>query len=321
MKFLFSSLAFFFISNLCYSNNIKKYYELINNAELKIIENDYSNAQKLYKEAFKYKKYNGKDLYNAFLCSFYIHDTLNAKLYINKLAFYGLNYDYFIPLKSEMKFYNIIFKEFNENFNAGEVKFKTSKVLTIDSLFQVDQLNRNSNNSKFNRHIIDSISLISLINTIQKNEWPSFQSNGFWNIASNPRTENLPVYILYWHNRFVNNNLDSLAIKALEKGYLRPDDFESIILGRKMFGENSFNYYDIFPTAWKIKTLTAQKIDYYNKNRDKYFLEDLSSFKKKYDYQSLYNIEFGMDTVKSSFKFLNSSLVPSLDLINQGIYD
>lgn len=73
----------------------EKYYPLINEAELAIVDSNYQQALTLYRTAFaNVKAPRGTDYMNAAKCSFLVFDETSGKFYLRKLAGYGYNLGY-----------------------------------------------------------------------------------------------------------------------------------------------------------------------------------------------------------------------------------
>lgn len=71
-------------------DSIRSYYELINKAELAIVDSAYANALSYYKNASKYKWLNADDLYDAGIVAYLAKDTTMSIYFLNALAAYGL---------------------------------------------------------------------------------------------------------------------------------------------------------------------------------------------------------------------------------------
>jgi len=72
------------------SLELKKYYQLINKAELALVEENYSASLKIYKEAFKaYRKGFASDYYNAALVAAQLKKYSQTYLYLKELAALG----------------------------------------------------------------------------------------------------------------------------------------------------------------------------------------------------------------------------------------
>ncbi len=86
---------------------IEKYYPLINQAELAIVDSNYRQALTLYRTAFsQVETPHGEDYMNAAKCAFLVFDETSGKFYLRKLAGYGYTLDY---LKSDVQ--NALFRD------------------------------------------------------------------------------------------------------------------------------------------------------------------------------------------------------------------
>lgn len=74
---------------------IEKYYPLINQAELAIVDSNYRQAFTHYRTAFSnVERPRGTDYMNAAKCAFLIFDETSGKFYLRKLAGYGYDLGY-----------------------------------------------------------------------------------------------------------------------------------------------------------------------------------------------------------------------------------
>ena len=88
----------------------KSYYKLINQAEMKIVEDNYNEAVDLYLKAFKAVPYGFvKDYYNATVCAIKIEKFDTSFILLDSLVSKGVSksifttYSIFNPLKKKLK--------------------------------------------------------------------------------------------------------------------------------------------------------------------------------------------------------------------------
>ncbi|MDP5121520.1 MAG: hypothetical protein NWQ46_07995 [Spirosomaceae bacterium] len=80
---------------------IEKYYPLINQAELAIVDSNYQQAFTHYRTAFSnVERPRGTDYMNAAKCAFLVFDETSGKFYLRKLVGYGYNLE---GLKSDVQ--------------------------------------------------------------------------------------------------------------------------------------------------------------------------------------------------------------------------
>lgn len=205
--------------------NLIKYYELINEAENKIISNNLATANNLYKEAFKQYKYpHAKDLYNS----------MKVALKINDLEFAYSDYQ---SLKCLGKKFSDEFAA--DNFKNSEqykkqpcqnlidLKYKKS----LDSLFKVDQYYRklsNGNYAAYKKELTegDSITSTNLLKLIKRKGFPNEYNIG---LEMKSWVYFHDFYYIIWHQSATNSyssqkvNFSKEIEKAINEGKIRPD--------------------------------------------------------------------------------------------------
>lgn len=202
-----------------------KYYELINDAENKIITNDLVDANNLYKEAFKEFKYpHAKDLQNSMNVALKVKDFENAYYDYHSLKCLGKEFD--VNFLSE-NFENT--KEFKIKPCENKIDLQYRK--TLDSLFEIDQYYRKlsgGNYEAYKKELTksDSITSTNLLRLIQKKGFPNEYNIG---LASADNMFYQKFYYVIWH-QLANNHYSSQKVnfskeilKALNEGKIRPD--------------------------------------------------------------------------------------------------
>lgn len=236
-------------------STLVKYYNLTNEAEKDIINNDLTGANNLYKESFKDFKYpHAKDLYNCMKVALKTKDLETAYRHYEALKCLGQNFsDDFL----EDNFKNI--KNFRATTckNTIDVEYKKS----LDSLFEIDQYYRKlskGNYSAYKTEITksDSTASLRLLKLIQKKGFPNEYNIG---LKSADNLFYQKFYYIIWHQLATNNissqkvNFSNELIKALNEGKIRPD-----IAGQLLDlnnGSYDYSYFKIY------QFMTKDKID------------------------------------------------------------
>jgi hypothetical protein len=316
-------LVLLFVANKLYcQNNVASYYRYINAAELSVCSGDYLCAKTNYKLAFKCKYPNGKDLYNSFLCSYFTYDTTRAIKQANLLASHGLAKDFFIDTFFAPKFYSLVYKNYDSSYEMGMLNHDAKLIQKIDSLQILDQHLRKIE-IKLNDAIEGDKQIVKkFINLLDDAEWPSFEQTGFWPKLSSPLTENFPFFLVMLHNRFDTlYPYDKYAQIAITQGRLRPGLFAGIVLCRRLVKCKNYDSPKLGTNIWNLSQFSNIDIELINEQRERLFMETLADYEIKYKYQSIYNKDWGMDPLKSSFIFVTSWLIPSIDVLRNGLYD
>lgn len=226
------SYIFLFLAVLCKSQALElkdktliKYYELTNEAENRIINNDLLKANNLYKEAFNEFKYpHAKDLQNSMTVALKTSDLEAAYARYQSLKCLGKKFDDdFVTdnFKSIEKYKAISCK------NAIDLSYKKS----LDSLVNVDQYYRKL--SKGNYQVYkkgltknDSIASINLLKLIKKKGFPNEYNIG---LKMKSWVYFHDFYLIIWHQLASNLyspqrvNFSDEIIKAVNEGKIRPD--------------------------------------------------------------------------------------------------
>lgn len=199
------------------------YYDLINKAEINIVDNNLVAANNMYNQAFKFlKEPQGKDLYNALQVALKIGDKSNAysRYHILKCLGYPFETNYI-----------------SEHFKDEKLpKIKCSNVIdqpyrkTLDSLLSIDQEYRllsKGDYKKYQKEITqnDSIASINLLKLIQKKGFPNEYNIGIED-KSDLVLQNF--HFIIWHQLGTNKyssqkvNFSEELNKALNVGKISP---------------------------------------------------------------------------------------------------
>ncbi|MDQ1857090.1 hypothetical protein [Chryseobacterium sp. WLY505] len=202
-----------------------KYYELINEAENKIISNDLAGANNLYKEAFKEFKYPyAKDIQNSMNVALRLKDFENAYYAYHSLKCLGKLFDVsFLSenLKNSEKY----------KMKPCENKIDLQYKKTLDSLYELDQYYRKLSGGNYDAYKkeltkSDSIASKNLLRLIQKKGFPNEYTIG---LTSADNMFYQKFYYIIWH-QLANNHYSSQKVNfskeiltALNEGKIRPD--------------------------------------------------------------------------------------------------
>lgn len=311
-------LMFFCFSIVrCFANgsdSLKKYYVQINKAELAICDSNYMHASKFYRKAFNYAYPFSSDLNNAFIISYTLKDSFRAKLYAEELSKRG------IPV-------NKLWIKFDSAANPSFFQFVTQNVDSIminsnfvngtyesfKSLVIRDQEVREFKTPSDSMVKIDSLNLLAIEKYIIKNGYPK-SGNIMYGYTS--ETVNHWCHLLLWHQRGLleAKQLDSLLLTALNNGRLSSHEWEVLT----MFRTSHQKKYASRLWVLDISSLSKKSVAEINKNREQRYLESLSDYKKKYDYEKKIENKYGCSAY-GKISLLPIELVPSDNTINAGL--
>jgi hypothetical protein len=225
--FLFSLLSFFFNAQNFELKNSKliKYYEIINQAERSIVNNNLDSANQKYKQAFAiFKEPHAKDLHNSMKVALKVNDAETAYNDYQSLKCLGQDFSNDF-LKENFKSYK------NDNALPCSKTIDLKYKKTLDSLFTIDQYYRKlskGNYSAYKKELTtsDSITSINLLKLIQEKGFPNEYNIG---LKMNSEVYFHDFYLIIWHQLASNLyspqrvNFSNEIIKALNAGKIRPD--------------------------------------------------------------------------------------------------
>ncbi len=246
MKLLLIIISQFIFQNNLTSQNLHKYYQHINNAEIAIVNSDFAKASLLYDSAFKNKLYPfSQDLYNASLVNIYEHKYYESMNRIRKMISLGYKpSNYLNNLKSCKKFMK---SKFGDSVKILEKKtqfiYNNDYRAKIEGLCEYDQEFRNKEGSykKYGDTIrkIDEIIANDFLKLIEKFGFPSEDKIGLdsHNII-------FPIYaVLIIHQQnganFRTTNYADILKMACLKGEIRNN-----IAGNFIDAANGFTSYE-----------------------------------------------------------------------------
>ncbi|UKB78529.1 hypothetical protein [Chryseobacterium sp. MEBOG07] len=305
------SYIFLFLAILCKSQALElkdksliRYYELTNEAENKIINNDLLQANNLYKEAFNEFKYpHAKDLQNSMTVALKINDLETAYACFQSLKCLGKKFD---DDFSTNNFKSIEKYKVAPCQNAINSNYKKS----LDSLVNLDQYYRKlskGNYQAYKKELTknDSITSTNLLKIIQRKGFPNEYNIGLemksWIYFHD-------FYLIIWHQLASNLyspqrvNFSGEIIKALNEGKIRPD-----IAGFLLDLSNNTNNYSYFKISQfvtndgKIDCCYVGK-DFLPENRTEISLKKIKEVNKKRKQLGLSSTE---DEIRKSIFYLN----------------
>lgn len=167
VKFVFF-LFFLFFAKFSYGQfltKISEYYDLVNQAEMEIVENNFHEALIIYEEAFKLKDNPfERDLFNYSICLAKLNYKKKCVKSLNKILEYGFKLD---SLLNYSEFHFLHEKKWKRKII--QPKNGVDFIKEIDSLLEIDQKFRKIDKIKFNDTIvkIDNLNAFFLKKYIQ----------------------------------------------------------------------------------------------------------------------------------------------------------
>ncbi len=278
----------------------KFYHNLINQAEIKIVEDEYNEALDLYLKAFKAVPHAFvKDYYNATVCAIKIQKFDTSFVLMDSLVIKGVNksifttFSIFNALKNKPQW-----QAFLLNFEKSHQLFLNKKNVQLERILKGIQYSDQEFRAKPNSYQeysdtikkIDKNNVRLLKNLIEKYGFPNENLIG----RENPMEDNIPSFIVFFHQcqKMSQNTEDydftSIQIEAVKKGELDPH-FLAEWLSHQAKPETDLRGWGIFqittPSGKKspfavMKTSLQQKEDI-NKKRVAFGLETIAEFNRK----------------------------------------
>lgn len=288
--------------------NIHSYYKFIYLSENEILNENLIKSDSLYSIAFKYSYPRSKDLYNAFLVSYYLNDSTKSLIYAKELVVNGFNSSNLCDSLINPKLCKIL------QFNLQQSIFKINKSCDTnfnkfcEDLFNDDQKGRTESGNSETQQLIDFRNFQQLKQFIISNEYPTFKTYGFCNKFANPLSI-CPIFeIILWHNRFtLDNEFIELLTQNLLNGKIQPNEFIKISIAHNP----TSIIYGLKP--WKIITMSESQKILINQKREMMLLDDLEDYYNKYQYH--------LKNKFDKFLFMDPILITNNEqIINSGFY-
>ncbi|UOU97007.1 hypothetical protein MUU74_10925 [Chryseobacterium daecheongense] len=310
MKIL--TLLFFLVSLISQAQTFElrnkkliRYYDLINEAEKKIITNDLNGANVLYKKAFREFKYpHAKDLQNSMKVALKTNDLETAYAHYQTLKCLGKKFDDDFLTKN--------FKNYEEYKkipcqNTIDLTYKKS----LDSLVKVDQYYRKlsgGNYQAYKKEITksDSIASTNLLKLIQKKGFPNEYNIG---LEMKSWVYFHDFYLIIWHQLASNNissqkvNFSNEIVKALNDGKIRPDIAGFLLdLNNNTYDYSYFKIYQFNSNDERSDCCYVSK-DFLPENRNESSLKKIQQVNGK---RKLLGLSSTEEEVRKSIFYLNN---------------
>lgn len=307
------------------NDSIRTYYEEKYKAEMLIIDSNYKEASTSYQNAFQFLLPFPRDLFNAVLVAGIAEDSAFAKDCYHKLMLLGFLTEDLMKTDG-MKYLDavnnpfVIWLQDDQQLYSYEYTLSAKpKVRSIiDSLLTIDQKYRGGQ-SVDTMIYYDSMNIAFIKNYTAKNGFPGYyQRGGPDSISSFPFSMNV-FWIIHWHQRGYNSDLDTILLQAVLDGKYEPDNY-AMCLGLK---ENVPLYHELLENPWatllyiknkeplpegnfldQIKNNTLDIVTI-NKNREAIYLDKFEDMLQKARYEYLYDQRFHL--ISSAVFAFNSS--------------
>lgn len=287
-----------------YVDYVKSYYPAVHEAEMQIVEQDFSEALTLYQQAFAaVPEPFATDIYNAAVCATLIDDHKQAFYYLDKLVLKGVSLDYlakqdvFSPLQ-ETKGWN----RFERSYAKNRARFRQRADLDLradlDELYARDQYFRQAKGGlKVHGDTIrkiESRNVDILLATIEKHGYP-----GEHLIGVADTLEQLPRFSIVIQRQTKAKkgyNFKPVLKEAVQSGRIRPQAAAYLLeqQGQGVYKSRAFITVDCnkpenckgadIAGKYFIDNLSAEQVERLNNSRAGLGLESLADYRKKIVY-------------------------------------
>jgi hypothetical protein len=291
-------------SNIKQVNYITSYHPVVQEAEMQVVAQNFSEALKLYKQAFaEVPEPFAIDIYNAAVCAMLADDQKQAFDYLERLALKGVDLDYlvkqeaFMPLQETKKWY-----KFEKSYAKNRSKFRERADLDLradlDELYARDQYFRQAKGGL--RVYGDTIRKIEdknvefLLSVIEKHGYPGENLIGVADTL-----EQLPRFSIVIQRQTKPKkgyNFEPVLKDAVQNGRMRPQAAAYLIeqQGQGVYKSKAFVTVNCnkpencegadLAGKYFVDNLNSNQIEQINNNRAALGLESLADYRKKIVY-------------------------------------
>lgn len=265
------------------NENLKKYYELVNLAELSIVDNRLPDAQKYYQEAFSTPYRFPKDIYNALRVSFNMEDTSESIGYFNELARHGLKFEYFssgfnLVYDSVVSDFYKFISSSHDSIHGIVTQTKMAELaMRVDEFKDQDQNCRRGADTLIPLQVCDSLLQLDILSFIDSFGFPGYETIGIMERDRYQPFMEGAFDLMMFHQRGVPDN------EFLNKmwGFVETGELDARTYALRYFCAPCDYYHINIP----IDPITESDLQICNKKRSKIYLEPLEDYFKKIEFQ------------------------------------
>lgn len=286
MKTCFLTVLLYIIILNAYAQNnelLHKYYYHVNQAELSIIDNNLLHAQLHYDAAFSTEYEFSRDIFNAFVVSYRLQDTLRSIHFYNRMVWAGLKKENFEGLfgnkdTTELSdYYQYISIHYDSIHNIVSNSSMPALGIKFNEFYIKDQSCRTDEEKSKDLKRCDSLIEIDLMKFIDEYDFPSYKKIGLYDTALiQPFTVDILELIMF-HKRGIIENTPFLDFmwKFVESGEL-----DARAYSMRYFCQDCSPYHVNIP----LRPISKDELKLINTERRKIYLEPLEDYYKKIDY-------------------------------------
>lgn len=293
---------------------IANYHHCINQAELRICEEEYKSAIDLYELAFKnIQKPFGKDLFNAAICSELMEEYQNRDRLLQRII---NNTDEFEFVKSKFANNFISTEQWSKLINNREIEYNPRLRKEFKEILKRDQLFR----PMYDTHdeIINKNRKLNVARILDLTDSIKFPSHFELGYTEHLRDQNHYIVLHHTAQRRSKDksviDLEPILYNAIKKGRFDPEYAIFYLNFQNDLEKGNFEVYStwqhkhhLLPDSLNIKIwladLSTQQIDQANKKRKKWMANSLEDIATKAKFLSKNNHPFIFTSVRQSISY------------------
>jgi len=267
--------------NVSRNVDYKEYQQIIEMAELSILNEDYYSAINSYHESQKYLNiFLGVDCYNALISSIKIRNWREVNFWAQKLVQKGVNLNFFSQeIFDEFRLsdtWDEFEKEYTKSLKKFQMTFKPNLKTMLEEMIDADQQLYCQIPTDTDIHTIKNSSdlEIKFFKLLENRELFSEEEIGL-NVLNDQQISFSPIYYVLLRHSFQNGN--PLVNKYLSSGVLSgiiKSEFEQLVkmtpFDEDVYVFDNGNYYQLKNS--NIPDIYKRKIEYNHFSKEKMFL-------------------------------------------------
>jgi hypothetical protein len=278
--------AAFAMQTWAVAQNVEKYHDLVNKAELFITEYNEKAALELYQEAFRENfGHFSKDYYNALLCAIKMKADSQCVEYTRQLIMRGVP-----PFFFNQPHLQYVGSIDNLTLLYETTKTKVNKSLqdTISLMIREDQQYRGDNIAKQELIAkIDELNYVRIVRILKEYGYPSELLTGISIMGNGKRIATRNDFDILLTHQLKNGHCELVEYlkHSLRNGLLNPEVFVTHATycleegsGFGCFNRNQEVYFQVDSLIFTCDTIVEAEI---NQTRKQYYLSTINDLKKK----------------------------------------
>ncbi len=293
-KYTLLTIYFIIINQLCFAQAYKKYYHLINQAELATVHHDFKSCNLLYDSAFAQLSPHPSHLKDAFYNAAKLKDFKKCKNLLDKLVEKGTDVSHYIEImehSDEFKnssYYSLFMKDFDKKLQRSYEKLNDSLINILKEMGIEDQMCRQIPHQQGASSYYQSVKETDMLNykrlrdIVKEYGWVNYKKVGakYTGIAN--------IILLHSSRHFSINSenwlfFENILKEEIKKGHVLPITLAQWIDQHFFLIEKQVQRYGSVANSKGI-LLPLDDLEQVKKNRQNLSLEPLNDYLLKKNY-------------------------------------